>query len=264
MAINYKTAEELAIMREAGRINNQALAAMRAAIRPGISTLELDQIGVDVLAQHGAEAAFLGYPPDGPHPFPATITICINDELVHGIPSADRILQEGDIVSIDCGTVHKGFVGDSAFSAGVGKISPAAQRLLDVTDEALRVAIAACVVGNGTKDVARSVQKYVEKQGYSVVREYTGHGVGQNMHEEPQVPNWWPRGRLARRQGWQSVPLKPGMVLALEPMIIVGRPETRLLDDHWTVVTKDGSLCAHTEHSIAVTEGKPLILTADP
>lgn len=259
MAIVYKTADELAIMREAGQLNARVLQAVKEAIRPGVSTLELDQIAADVLAQHGATAAFLGYPPDSPHPFPATITACINQELVHGIPSADRILQEGDLVSIDCGTVYKGFVGDSAFTVGVGKISAAAQRLLDVTEKSLELAIEVCRVGYETRDVARAVQKYVEAQGYSVAQQYTGHGVGREMHEEPQVPNWWPH--RAHRRGMQSYPLKPGMTLAIEPMVIVGPPDLKELDDHWTVVTKDGSLCAHTEHSVAITDGEPLILT---
>ncbi len=263
MAINYKTAEEIAIMREAGRINAEAHAAMRAAVRPGVSTLELDQIAAAVLAKHQATAAFLGYPPGGPHPFPATITASVNNELVHGIPSAERVLQEGDIISLDCGTIYQGYVADSAFTMGVGTISPAVQKLLDVTKQALWVGIELCTPGRESSEISKSVQKFVEKHGYSVVREYTGHGVGREMHEEPQIPNWWPR--RARTRGWHSVPLKPGMTFALEPMVNAGLPETRVRDDHWTVVTKDGSLCAHFEHTIAVTpNGEPFILTKGP
>jgi len=262
MAIHYKTTEELAIMREAGRINAVILAAIRQALRPGVSTLELDQIAAEILRQHGATPAFLGYPPDSPHPFPATITASINNELVHGIPSAERILREGDIVSIDCGTVYRGFVGDSAFTAVIGEARPAVQRLLDVTERALWVGIEQCRVGKELKDVCRAIQVYVEGHGYSVPREYTGHGVGRAMHEEPQVPNWWPT--RSRVKGWENVPLRPGMTLALEPMVIAGRPDLKVLADHWTVVTRDGSLCAHFEHTVAITEGDPIILTADP
>lgn len=262
MALIRKTPEELAIMREAGRITALALQAMREAVRPGISTLELDAIAVEVLRKHNATAAFLGYPPGSPHPFPASITASINEELVHGIPRQDRVLKEGDIISLDFGAVYKGFVGDAAFTMGVGAISEDARRLLEVTEAALYVGIDQAQAGNETSDISRAIQAYVESHGYSVVREYTGHGVGRSMHEEPQVPNWWPSGRQ-RVRGWRSVRLEPGITFALEPMVNIGRPETKLLDDHWTVVTQDGSLCAHFEHSLAITpKGPPLILTA--
>ncbi len=262
MAVIPKTPDELLIMREAGRINAQALQAMREAVRPGISTKELDQIAADVLHKHGAKAAFLGYPPGSPYPFPATITASINNELVHGIPSADRILQDGDIISLDCGTIYNGYVGDSAFSMGVGAISPEAQRLLDMTEQALYRGIEVAQAGRLTSDISRTVQKFVESRGYSIVREYTGHGVGRTMHEEPQVPNWWPSGRQ-RARNWRGIKLVPGITFALEPMVNAGRPGTQVLDDHWTVVTQDGSLCAHFEHTIAISpEGPPLILTA--
>ncbi|HML22143.1 MAG TPA: type I methionyl aminopeptidase [Aggregatilinea sp.] len=261
-AVIPKTAEELIIMREAGRITAMALHAMREAIRPGISTHELDELAADVIRKHHATPAFLGYPPGSAHPFPATATISINEELVHGIPSRERFLQEGDIVSLDCGAIYKGYVGDSALSVGVGAISEEAQKLLNVTEEALRVGLDQARAGNETSDISRAVQAYVEDHGYSVVREYTGHGVGRTMHEPPQVPNWWPRGRQ-RVRGWQSVRLEPGITFAVEPMVNVGRPETRTLGDHWTVVTRDGSLCAHFEHTIAIApSGPPLILTA--
>lgn len=259
--MHYKSDEEIKIMREAGRIVAEIHHAMREAIRPGVSTWDLDQIAARIIEQHGATATFLGYPPTSPHPFPATITACINDELVHGIPSKERILEEGDIVSLDVGVTHNGFVGDAAFTAGVGQISPDAQRLLDVTERALYVGIEAAVAGNETADISRAIQAYVEGEGFSVVREYTGHGVGRQMHEKPlQIPNWWPTTR-PRMRGLRSFPLKPGMTFALEPMVNAGGPATEVLDDHWTVVTEDGSLCAHFEHSIAITDGEPLILT---
>jgi len=262
MAVIRKSPEELMIMREAGRITALALQAVREAIRPGVSTKELDQIAADVIRRHNAKAAFLGYPPGSPHPFPATITTSINEELVHGIPSPKRILREGDIISVDCGAVYKGFVGDAAFTMGVGHISDAARKLLEVTETALAVGIDISCVGNETSTISKAIQEYVESQGYSVVREYTGHGVGRSMHEEPQVPNWWPSGRQ-RVRGWRSIRLEAGITFALEPMVNIGRPETKVLDDHWTVVTQDGSLCAHFEHTIAITpKGPPLILTA--
>jgi methionyl aminopeptidase len=262
MVVIAKQPEELAVMREAGRITALALQAMREAVRPGVSTKELDTIAAEVLHKHNAKPAFLGYPPGSPHPFPASITASINDELVHGIPSPDRILNEGDIISLDFGAIYKGFVGDAALTVGVGKISEEAQRLLDVTEEALAVGIDLARVGNETRDISEGIQKFVEAKGYGVVREYTGHGVGRSMHEEPQIPNWWPAGRQ-RLRGWRSYPLQPGYTFALEPMICIGRPETKVLSDHWTVVTRDGSLCAHFEHTLAVTpDGPPWILTA--
>ncbi|MBN2304717.1 MAG: type I methionyl aminopeptidase [Anaerolineae bacterium] len=261
MATIPKTPDELLIMREAGRINARAHQAMREAVQPGISTGELDRIAADVLRKHGATAAFLGYPPGGPYPFPATITASVNNELVHGIPSPDRILKEGDIISLDCGTVFNGYVGDSAFTMGVGPISDEAQRLLDVTETALKIGIDKARAGTHTRDISRTIQRYIEGQGYSVVREYTGHGVGRTMHEDPQVPNWWPPGRP--RRGWHSERLQPGVTFALEPMVNMGHPATEVLDDHWTVVTLDGALCAHFEHTIAIVpDGPPLILTA--
>ncbi len=264
MSITLKSPEEIVIMRQAGRIVAEAHEAMRQALRPGISTAELDKIAETVIRDHGATPAFLNYPKPNSPAFPATITASINEELVHGIPHPDRLLQEGDIVSLDTGCHYQGFVGDAARTWAIGEIPPSVQRLLDVTEHALERAIVACVVGNEVRDVALAVQKYVESQGYSVARDYTGHGVGRKMHEEPQVPNWWPRkgnSKKGRRTTWHSEPLQPGMTLALEPMVIAGRPDTKELADKWTVVTKDGSLCAHTEHSVAVTEGEPIILT---
>jgi methionyl aminopeptidase len=257
--LHIKSAEEIAIMREAGRIVARALQAMRECVRPGITTAELDKLAETVIRDHGAVPAFLNYPKKDSPNYPASINASINNELVHGLPSPKRVLKEGDIISLDTGVIYQGYVGDAAFTMGVGEIPPSVQRLLDVTEQALYVGINASKMPNQTSDVSRAIQAFVEKQGYSVVREYTGHGVGKTMHEEPQVPNWWPRG--ARQRGWVSYKLQPGMTYAIEPMVNVGRPETRELDDKWTVVTRDGSLCAHFEHTIAITEGDPVILT---
>jgi methionyl aminopeptidase len=258
--VTIKTPEELALMREAGRIVARAHEAMREWIRPGVSTLKLDQIAEEVIRDHGAIPAFLGYPKvDAPN-FPGTITASINQELVHGIPSKDRILREGDIISLDTGCHYQGYVGDAARTWPVGEIPPPVQRLLDAAEESLRQAIAASVAGNRVSDIAQATQTCAERYGYSVAREYTGHGIGQQMHEAPQVPNWWPRKNSPRLEQ-ANVVLRPGMTLAIEPMIIAGRPATRELGDQWTVVTKDKSLCAHVEHTIAITDGEPLILT---
>lgn len=259
--VTLKTPEEIAIMREAGRIVARTLQAMREAVRPGVSTLALDRIAEASLRDHGATPAFLNYQPNSNRPpYPATITACINEELVHGIPSEDRILKEGDIISLDVGCFYQGYVGDAAFSMGVGQIKPAVQRLLDVTEKALYEAIQASVMPNNVSDVARATQRFAEKHGYSVARDYTGHGIGRRMHEAPQVPNWWPRKSKPPR-GWQDHPLQPGMTYAIEPMLIAGRPDLIELKDGWTVVTKDRSLCAHWEHSVLITEDKPVILT---
>jgi methionyl aminopeptidase len=259
MPIHYKSPDEIAIMREAGRIVARAHQAVREALRPGISTAELDKIAETVIRDHGATPAFLNYPKRDAPNFPATITASINNELVHGIPSPDRILKEGDIFSVDTGCHYQGFVGDAAYTYAVGAVPPAIRRLLDVTEKALCVGIEASVLPNTVRDVSLAIQRFVESQGYSVAREYTGHGVGEKMHEEPEVPNWWPR--QAQKRGWHNYPLKPGMTYALEPMVIAGRNDLMELSDGWTVVTKDGSLCAHFEHTIAITDGKPVILT---
>jgi methionyl aminopeptidase len=252
MPIILKTREEIEVMREAGRIAALALAALRDAVRPSVTTAELDRIAAEVLARHNADAAFLGYPPGSAHPFPATITASINEELVHGIPG-ERVLQEGDIISLDVGAVHKGFVGDAAITVAVGQISPEARRLMEVTEQALYEGIRASVAGKRTGDVSCAIQSYVESHGMNVVREYTGHGVGRKMHEDPQIPNWGKPGRGSL--------LRVGMTYALEPMVMLGDPATQEMDDHWTVVTQDGKLCAHFEHTIAITANGPQILT---
>jgi methionyl aminopeptidase len=256
VAIIIKTREEIAVMREAGRITARALEAMCKAVRPGITTAELDAIARDIFRIHNAIPAFLGYPNPNPHyanhPYPATITASINDELVHGIPGK-RILKEGDIISLDCGCIYNGFVGDAAVTVGVGHISAEAARLIRVTEEALYKAIEVSRVGNRLGDVSAAIQEHAERHGYNVVREYTGHGVGRNMHEDPQIPNWGKRGT--------GIPLRAGMTYALEPMVIAGKPQVYVKRDTWTVATKDHSLCAHFEHTIAVTDGDPEILT---
>jgi methionyl aminopeptidase len=259
--IHLKTQDELAIMREAGRIVAKAHASMRQALRPGISTFDLDRIAEAVIRDHGAVPTFIGVKKPNSPDFPAAITASINHELVHGIPSKDRILKDGDIISLDTACTYQGFVGDSAFTYAIGDVPPAVRRLLEVGEGALYAAIEASVLPNETRDVAQATQRYAERYGYSVAREYTGHGVGQTMWEEPQVPNWWPSGSKAKRLNFVSVPLQPGMTYAIEPMVIAGRPDLKELDDKWTVVTKDGSLCTHFEHTIVVTEGAPIILT---
>jgi methionyl aminopeptidase len=248
--IHLKGLAELQVMREAGRINANVLAAVNDLLKPGVSTADLNAAAEDVLRKHGCVSPFKGY---GRPPFPTSITVSINQELVHGIPSKMRKLKTGDIVSVDCGTVLDGFVADSAFTAGVGEISPTAQALLKVTEGALYAGIDKMRVGNRTGDISAAIQKYVEDRGFYVTREYTGHGVGRQMHEGPQVPNYGKAGT--------GMPLKNGMTIAIEPMVLAGTAETRVLPDQWTVVSADGSLTAHFEHSIAVTEGEPLILT---
>ncbi|HEX9839720.1 MAG TPA: type I methionyl aminopeptidase [Anaerolineales bacterium] len=248
--IHLKSPAELQTMREAGRINASVLATVKALLKPGVSTADLNAAAEEVLRKHGCVSPFKGY---GHPPFPASITVSINRELVHGIPSRSRKLKAGDIVSVDCGTVLDGLVADSAFTAGVGEISPEARKLLEVTQGALHVAIDKMCVGNRTGDISAAIQNHVESHGFYVTREYTGHGVGRQMHEGPQVPNYGKPG--------SGMPLKAGMTIAIEPMVLVGTAETRVLPDQWTVASADGSLTAHFEHSIAVTEGEPLLLT---
>lgn len=248
--INIKSANELALMREAGRINAETLAAVRQAIAPGVTTVELNEVAEAVQRKYGVYSPFKNYP--GPYPYPASICTSINEELVHGIPGK-RKLREGDIVSVDCGTVCEGFVGDSAFTVGVGEISAKAHQLIEVTKQALEIATALMVSGNHTGDIGAAIQKHVESHGYHVTRTYTGHGVGHAMHEGPQVPNYGNPG--------QGLRLREGMTIALEPMVLVGTPLTKVTRDEWTVVSHDGSLTAHYENTIAVTANGPLILT---
>lgn len=238
-------------MREAGRINALALAAAHAAIRPGATTADLDAAAEEVILKHGAIPTFKGVP--GAYPYPATTTISVNDELVHGIPGK-RVLRQGDLVSVDCGATFEGFVADAAFSAGVGEISPEARRLLEITERALWLGIDQLRAGKRVGDVGDAIERFVEgENGYHLTRQYTGHGVGRSMWEGPQVPNYG-------RPGHGTL-LRPGMTIALEPMVLIGTSETRVLRDQWTVASADGSLTAHYEHTTAITEGDPVVLT---
>lgn len=248
--IVIKSPQEIAAMREAGQINARALDAVRQLIRPGVTTAELNVAAEEVIRKHGAIPTFKGVP--GAYPYPASICTSINEQLVHGIPGK-RKLQSGDIISIDCGSTFEGFVGDSAFTMGVGEISPTADQLINITEQALYEGIRHLRSGNRVGDVSAAIQTYVEAAGFYVTREYTGHGVGRQMWEGPQVPNYGIPGR--------GMVLRQGMCIALEPMVLVGTSQTRVLPDQWTVVSEDGSLTAHWEHSVAITTGDPLILT---
>ena len=236
-------------MRKAGRVVAEMHECIRAAIRPGVTTGELDRIGRDVIDRRGARSNFLGY---GHPPFSGVICASPNDVIVHGVPGP-RVLEEGDIISIDCGAIVEGWHGDAAFTAGVGTIDPEGARLIEATEASLAAGIAAMQPGGRLSDIGAAVQAVAEQAGFSVVREYTGHGIGMAMHEEPDVPNWGQPGKGRK--------LAPGQTYAVEPMVCAGRPETRLLDDAWTVVTRDGRRAAHTEHTIAITEHGPEILT---
>lgn len=248
--IHLKSAMELDAMRAAGRINAEVLATCRALIAPGVSTGDLNDAAEAVLRKHGCSSPFLGY---GQPPFPASICTSVNEELVHGIPSKKRVLREGDIISVDSGTICEGFVADSAFTAAVGEVGETARKLIAVTEGALSAAITQMRPGKKTGDISAAIQNYAESRGMHVTREYTSHGVGRQMHESPMVPNFGVAG--------SGIPLQRGMTIAIEPMVLVGTPETRVLKDQWTVVSADQSLTAHFEHSVAVTEGEPLILT---
>ncbi len=237
-------------MRQSGKILAQVLEEVRAYLRPGLTTRQVDALAEKLILQHKAQPAFKGYP--GPYPFPCATTISINEELVHGIPGP-RVIREGDLVSVDCGVAYQGFYADAAFSAGIGKCAPEVERLLSVTAKALELGIDQMRPERHTGDLSAAIQQWVESQGYQVVRDYTSHGIGRHMHEDPAVPNYGRAGRGPR--------LVPGITIAIEPMVLVGTSETRVLPDEWTVVSKDGSLTAHFEHTVAVTEGEPLILT---
>ena len=248
--IERKSARELGLMREAGRINAQALNAMRAAARPGVTTLQLEAVAERILRENGAQSSFKDYP--GPYPYPFVTTISVNDELVHGLPGP-RVLRDGDLVSADCGSIVQGDHADSAIRFVVGQASPEAQRLIEVTEQSLYLGIAEMLPGRRTGDVTAAMQAFVESHGFHMVRLYTSHGIGRNMHEPPEL-------RYHVQPGTGTV-LRPGMTIALEPMVLVGTPETRTLADQWTVASADGSLTAHFEHTVAVTEGQPEILT---
>ncbi len=245
--ITIKSEKELTYMRDAGRVVAETFEILKDMVKPGVTTKELDAKAEDFIRSQGARPAFKGY-----GGFPATLCTSVNEEVVHGIPSLKK-LENGDIISIDCGAVINGFVGDSALTLPVGAVSSEAQELLRVTEESLYAGIAKAVEGNRLSDISHSVQQCVESQGMSVVRDYVGHGIGSKMHEDPQIPNYGPPGRGPR--------LKKGMTLAIEPMVNLGTFEVRTLSDNWTVVTLDGRLSAHFEHTIAITDDTPEILT---
>lgn len=245
--INCKSEREINYMRDAGNIVARTLAEIKLAVCPGVTTKELDTIAEDFITKQAAVPAFKGY-----HGYPACICASVNEEVVHGIPSL-RMLNDGDIISIDAGAVINGYCGDSAITLAVGNISAEANKLLEVTEASLYQGIAQAKDGNRLSDISNAVQVYVEANGFSVVRDYVGHGIGSNMHEEPQIPNFGRPGRGPR--------LGTGMTLAIEPMVNIGSYDVRTLLDNWTVVTKDGSLSAHFEHTVAITEVGPEILT---
>jgi methionyl aminopeptidase len=244
-----RSAAELERMRAAGRLVGEVLTALTPRVAPGVTTAELDEIAEKMITDAGAIPAFKGY-----HGYPATICASINEEVIHGIPSGQRVLREGDVLSIDVGASLEGYFGDSAITLPVGQVSEEAARLLTVTEEALYKAIDVAKPGGRVSDIGHAVQKHVEAYGFSVVREFVGHGIGQRMHEEPQVPNYGDAGRGPR--------LAEGMVLAIEPMVNAGKPAVKVLSDGWTAVTRDKSLSAHFEHTVAITASGAWILTA--
>ena len=242
-----KSERELEIMRVAGMIAAEVLEELATFVRPGVTTRQVDEFAAEAMKKRGAKSAFLGY-----RKYPCHTCLSVNDEVVHGLAN-DRQLRFGDIVSVDCGVVYKGFIGDTATTLAVGGCGVAAQRLMDVTQQALQKGIAQAVAGNRVTDISRAVQNFVEGNGFSVVREFVGHGVGRSVHEEPQVPNFVDPGSTHK--------LRAGMTIAIEPMVNAGRPEVKILKDGWTVVTQDGSLSAHFEHTVLITNGEPEILT---
>jgi len=246
--IVLKSPREVGLMRQAGHILADVMDRLRVTVKAGMSTLEIDADVEAFITARGARSAFKGY-----RGFPATVCVSINEEIVHGIPSARRKIRDGDIVGLDLGCVVDGYYADCAFSLAVGPVPAAVQKLLDVTRESLDLAIKECWPGRRLSDVSHAVQAHVEAHDLSVVRAFVGHGIGRALHEEPQVPNFGDPGRGPQ--------LRPGMVLAIEPMITMGSWEVKILDDGWTAVTKDGSLAAHFEHTVAVTEGEPEVLT---
>jgi methionyl aminopeptidase len=248
--INCKSQTELDRMRRSGQIVRQVLEAVKAKVAPGASTMDLEHMAEEKIRELGAKPAFKGY-----YDYPCVLCTSVNNEIIHGIPSPKRVLKEGDIVSIDCGVVLDGYYGDSAITVPVGKaLAPELKKLLEVTEASLKRAIEEVRLGKTVGDVGAAVQEYVEANGFSVVRDFVGHGIGTHLHEDPQVPNYGTRGHGTR--------LREGMVLAIEPMVNIGKPGARVLDDKWTAVTEDGSYSAHFEHCVAVTRNGPLVLTA--
>ncbi len=250
--IHLKSKEEINKMRSAAQIVVEALTTLREMVEPGVSTWDLDKKAEEVAIKRGAIPAFKGY-----SDYPGSVCFAINSEVVHGIPSKKKILKEGDIVGIDFGVILDGFYGDSAITVPVGEISPIAHKLLKVTEESLLKGIQEATPENGLFEVSGAIQSYVEEMGFSIVRSFVGHGIGKNLHEDPQVPNFVPNNGKHS----SGVKLKPGMVIAIEPMVNVGKPDIKILNDGWTAVTVDGTLSAHFEHTVAVTDNGPVILT---
>lgn len=248
MAVSIKSEREIALMRESCRLLAIVHKELEESIRPGISTADIDEMGESLIRKLGCIPNFKNY-----NGYPASICVSVNDEVVHGIPNKKRILQEGDIVSLDAGLIYKGYHSDAARTHGVGQISPEAQKLIDVTRESFFAGVKMAVAGNHLHDISNAIDAYVTPYGYGIVRDLVGHGIGTALHEDPQIPNF-----AQRRRG---VKLVPGMTLAVEPMINMGRPEVEWLDDDWTVVTEDGSWAAHYENTILITDGEPEILT---
>jgi methionyl aminopeptidase len=249
VAIVCKSQSEIEKMRKSGRIVREILDELRSMVAPGVTTMDLEKAAERKIWKSGAKPAFKGY-----YDYPCVLCTSVNEEIVHGIPSEKRVLKAGDIVSIDCGVVLDGYYGDAAITVAVGdSVSPERQKLMEVTEQSLYKAIEQVKIGNRVSDIGAAVQEYVEANGFSVVREFVGHGIGTKLHEEPQVPNF--------RSGGADTRLREGMVLAIEPMVNSGRPEAKVLDDKWTAVTADGSSSAHFEHCVAVTKDGPLILT---
>jgi methionyl aminopeptidase len=247
VSIQLKRPEQIERIRDAGRIVAETLQLMRQAVRPGVTTAELDEIAERNIRHHGAQPSFKRY-----RGFPASICVAVNEVVVHGIPGPLE-LREGDIISIDIGARYRGFHGDACITVPVGRVSPEAERLLEVCEESLQLGIAQAQPGNHLTDISHAIQAFVERQGFSVVRDLYGHGIGRNLHEEPMLPHYGPAGH--------GPLLTPGLVLTIEPMIAAGKPATRTLSDQWTVVTRDGSLAAQFEHTVAITEDGPEILT---
>jgi methionyl aminopeptidase len=249
MAIVCKSAAEIERMRQSGRIVRQVLDHVRSVVAPGVTTMDLERVAEKKIAELGAKPAFKGY-----YDYPCVLCTSVNEEIVHGIPSEKRTLKDGDIVSIDCGVVLEGYYGDAAITVPVSDtVKPELRKLLTVTEESLYRGIDQALIGNSVGDVGAAVQEHVEAAGFSVVREFVGHGIGTHLHEEPQVPNYGARGHGAK--------LREGMVIAIEPMVNYGKPGSRVLEDKWTAVTADGSFSAHFEHCVAVTKDGPVILT---
>jgi methionyl aminopeptidase len=247
--INCRSQAELDKMRRSGIALRKVHEAVRAVVAPGVSTMDLERVAEDKIRELGAKPAFKGY-----YDYPCVLCTSVNNEIIHGIPSPKRVLKDGDIISIDCGVVLDGYYSDAAVTLPVGNtLAPELKKLLDVTEGSLKRAINEVKLGKTVGDIGATVQEYVEANGFSVVREFVGHGIGTRMHEDPQVPNFGVRGHGIR--------LREGMVLAIEPMVNIGKPGTRTLDDKWTAVTEDGSYSAHFEHTVAVTRNGPLVLT---